>query len=61
MAKHEKKRNELERALIDPDLYNRPAEFQAAMSRFNEADEALRNLMAQWEELAAQLEALEPT
>ncbi|MCH7639001.1 MAG: ABC-F family ATP-binding cassette domain-containing protein [Bacteroidetes bacterium] len=59
VAKHEKKRNELEKALTDPDLYNRPAEFQATMARFNEADEALRNLMAQWEELAAQLEVTE--
>ena len=61
VAKQEKKRNELEKALTDPDLYNRPDEFQATMAKFNKEDKVLQNLMTQWEELAALMETTEPT
>ncbi len=59
VAKQEENRDKLEKALADPDLYDRPDEFQATMARFNKADSALKKLYAKWEELASIAETAE--
>ena len=42
--------------LADPDLYNRPDEFQATMAKFNKVEEVLRESYTKWEVLAALME-----
>ncbi len=48
----------LEAAMADPDLYNRPKEFQKTMEALNAAQAELKGLMQRWERLAAEVEAL---
>ena len=48
----------LEKAMADPDLYAKPAEFQQTMEKLQAAQAELKALMARWETLAAEVEAL---
>ncbi|WP_420456947.1 ABC-F family ATP-binding cassette domain-containing protein [Rubrivirga sp.] len=54
----EAEKTRLETAMADPDLYNRPAEFQKTMEALNAAQADLKELMQRWERLAAEVEAL---
>ena len=58
VEKTEAARAKLEQEMADPDLYNRPDDFQKTMERFQKAEAALADAMARWEAFAADLEAL---
>ena len=58
VEKKEAARARLEAAMADPDLYNRPDDFQKTMECFQKAEQALTDVMARWEAFAADVEAL---
>ncbi|WP_412060311.1 ABC-F family ATP-binding cassette domain-containing protein [Rubrivirga sp. IMCC45206] len=58
VAEKETEAEALEAKMADPDLYNRPAEFQKTMEALAAAQAELKGLMARWETLAAEVEAL---
>ena len=48
----------LEAKMADPDLYAQPKEFQKTLEALNAAKAELKGLMARWEKLAAEVDAL---
>ena len=58
VERKEEKRATLETAMADPDLYNRPDDFQKTMAQFQAAEAALLDAMTRWEAFAADVEAL---
>ena len=57
IADAEARKTSIEAEMADPDLYSRPAEFQATMARFNAVEAEIKTLYTRWESLAAQAEA----
>ncbi len=58
VAEKEAETAALEAALSDPALYARPGDFAATTQKHEAAAAELRSLMARWERLAAQVEAM---
>ena len=58
VAEKESEVETLEARMADPDLYNRPKDFQTTMATLQSAKAEVASLMKRWERLAAEVEAL---
>ncbi len=56
----ENQKAQLEEQLADPELYQKAQEFQSVQSKFQKVEQALDTVQTQWEELALEIDELEP-
>ena len=58
VEKKETEATDLEAKMADPELYSDPKAFQKTSQQLQAAQQELKSLMARWETLAAEVEAL---